>query len=128
MSEISARRSALRVSFDLDQERAVIGEMMSDYADLPDILEQVPLADFPPAHYAVRVSLAKAGAEIVAAAEEFDLSFAETVPRPWFSSRILPAPGDPVYEEITGSQLWRELKLLNQLGVTRGQLGAQTRS
>jgi putative protease len=24
--------------------------------------------------------------------------------------------------EITGSQLWRELKLFNQLGVTRGQL------
>ena len=26
--------------------------------------------------------------------------------------------------EITGAQLWRELKLLNQLGVTRGQMGA----
>jgi putative protease len=25
--------------------------------------------------------------------------------------------------EITGSQFWRELKLLNQLGVTRGQIG-----
>jgi putative protease len=25
--------------------------------------------------------------------------------------------------EITGQQLWRELKLLNQLGVTRGQMG-----
>ena len=25
--------------------------------------------------------------------------------------------------EITGPQLWRELKLLNQLGVTRGQIG-----
>jgi putative protease len=24
--------------------------------------------------------------------------------------------------EITGSQLWRELKLLNQLGVTRGPI------
>ncbi|HOX57091.1 MAG TPA: DUF3656 domain-containing protein [Candidatus Paceibacterota bacterium] len=30
--------------------------------------------------------------------------------------------------EISGSQLWRELKLLNQLGVTRGQLGAQLRT
>ncbi|MFM2082288.1 MAG: hypothetical protein RL380_979, partial [Verrucomicrobiota bacterium] len=25
--------------------------------------------------------------------------------------------------EITGTQLWRELKLHNQLGVTRGQMG-----
>ena len=28
--------------------------------------------------------------------------------------------------EITGPQLWRELKLLNQLGVTRGQIGGGT--
>jgi len=28
--------------------------------------------------------------------------------------------------EITGTQLWRELKLRNQLGVTRGQLGKST--
>jgi putative protease len=27
--------------------------------------------------------------------------------------------------EITGQQLWRELKLLNQLGVTRGQIGSR---
>ena len=27
--------------------------------------------------------------------------------------------------EITGAQLWRELKVVNQLGVTRGQLGAR---
>ena len=27
--------------------------------------------------------------------------------------------------ELTGTQLWRELKLLNQLGVTRSQIGAQ---
>ena len=26
--------------------------------------------------------------------------------------------------EITGTDLWRELKLLNQLGVTRGQMDA----
>lgn len=30
--------------------------------------------------------------------------------------------------EITGAQLWRELKLLNQLGVTRGQIGRQNPS
>jgi len=30
--------------------------------------------------------------------------------------------------EITGPQLWRELKLVNQLGVTRGQLGAKEHS
>ena len=28
--------------------------------------------------------------------------------------------------EITGSQLWKKLKLQNQLGVTRGPLGVST--
>jgi GWxTD domain-containing protein len=78
----------------------------SDYPELPNVLEEVSLADFPPAHYTVRVSVAKAGTEIVSAAEEFDLSFAESVPRPWFSSRVLPETGDPVYAEIMGSQLF----------------------
>jgi putative protease len=27
--------------------------------------------------------------------------------------------------EIAGAELWRELKLLNQLGVTRGQIGGR---
>ncbi|OGD18590.1 MAG: hypothetical protein A2Y70_01440 [Candidatus Aminicenantes bacterium RBG_13_64_14] len=78
----------------------------SDYPELPNVLEEVSLADFPPAHYTVRVSVANAGAEVVSAAEEFDLTFAESVPRPWFSSRVLPDPGDPVYAEIMGSQLF----------------------
>ncbi|MEN6310634.1 MAG: tetratricopeptide repeat protein, partial [Acidobacteriota bacterium] len=67
---------------------------------------QVPLADFPVAHYTVRVSVANAGAEIVSAAEEFDLTFAEAVPRPWFSARVLPDAGDAVYSEIAGAQLY----------------------
>jgi putative protease len=30
--------------------------------------------------------------------------------------------------EITGPQLWGQLKLLNQLGVTRGQMAGEPRS
>lgn len=78
----------------------------ADYAELPNIVEQVPLAGFPPAHYAVRVSVGHAGVEIAAASEEFDLTFAESIPRPWVSSRLLPQPGDPVYAEIVGAQLF----------------------
>jgi GWxTD domain-containing protein len=77
----------------------------ADYPDLPVIVEEVPLADFPAAHYTVRVSFGRGGTEIVSASEEFDLSYAEAVPRPWFSSRILPEPGDPYYDEVLGTQL-----------------------
>jgi GWxTD domain-containing protein len=77
----------------------------ADYPDLPVVVEQVPLADFPAAHYTVRVSFGRGGTTIVSASEEFDLSYAEAVPRPWFSSRILPEPGDPYYDGVLGSQL-----------------------
>lgn len=83
-----------------------IRRKLSDYPELPDILEKVSLTDFPPAHYTVRVSVANGGAEIVSSTEEFDLSFAESVPRPWFSSRILSPAGDSVYSEIMGGQLF----------------------
>jgi GWxTD domain-containing protein len=78
----------------------------ADYPDLPTALEEVSLDDFPPAHYAVRVSVASGGTDVVTAAEEFDLSFADFLPRPWFSSRILPDAGDPFYSEIMGAQLF----------------------
>lgn len=74
--------------------------------ELPDFLEEISLADLPPAHYKVRVSFLFRGAEIVSAAEEFDVTFAEALPRPWFSSRVLPAAGDPVYSEVVGGQLF----------------------
>ncbi len=77
----------------------------ADYPDLPVVVEEVPLADFPAAHYTVRVSFGRGGTQIVSASEEFDLSYAEAVPRPWFSSRILPEPGDPYYDGVLGSQL-----------------------
>ncbi len=78
----------------------------AEYPDLPVALEETALADFPPAHYEVRVSVSNGGTEVVAASEEFDLTFAEAVPRPWFSSRVLPDAGDPGYGEIVGSQLF----------------------
>lgn len=92
----------------LKEGRAVrdIRRKPADCPDLPDVLEEIPLADLPPDHYTVRVSLASAGAVIVSASEEFDLSFAEKIPRPWSSSRVLPDAGDPVYPEITGGQLF----------------------
>jgi len=78
----------------------------SECPDLPDILEEVPLADFAPAHYALKVAVGSGGAEIVSAVEEFDVSFAERLPRPWFFSRVLPDAGDPAYSGIVGLQLF----------------------
>jgi tetratricopeptide (TPR) repeat protein len=78
----------------------------SDYEDLPNVLERIALSDFAPAHYAIKVGLVAGGAEIVSATEEFDVSFADRLPRPWFVSRILPDAGDAVYAGIIGRQLF----------------------
>jgi tetratricopeptide (TPR) repeat protein len=78
----------------------------SECPDLPDILEEVSLSDFAPAHYVLKVALGSGGVEIVSALEEFDVSFAEHLPRPWFSSGVLPDASDPAYLGIVGLQLF----------------------
>ncbi len=103
----TAASGEVRIAFFKDgQPFRDIRRRPADYPDLPDVFEEVALADFPPASYTVRIALASAGAEIVSAAEEFEVSFAEAVPRPWFSSRVLPDPSDPVYQELVGAQLF----------------------
>lgn len=101
-----AASGEVRIEFLKDgQSFRTIARRPADYPDRPDILEQVPLADFPPAHYAVKVAFVRSGVELVSAVEEFDLSFAESVPRPWVSSRVHPPSGDPSYTETTGVEL-----------------------
>ena len=87
-----------------DQIFREITRKPSEYPDLPDALEEIPLVDFPPAHYQVRVSLLDGNTEVVTATEEFELTFAPSVGRPWYSSRVLPEPGDPIYSQIAGTQ------------------------
>jgi len=89
-----------------DQTFREITRKPSEFPDLPNALEEIPLADFPPAHYKVQISLFSAGSEVVTAEDEFDLTFATAVSRPWFSSRVLPEAGDPIYDQITGLQLF----------------------
>jgi tetratricopeptide (TPR) repeat protein len=78
----------------------------SECPELPDVLEEIALSDFPPAQYTLKVAVSSGGAEIVSATEEFDVSFAERLPRPWFFSGVLPAAGDPAYLGIIGIQLF----------------------
>ncbi len=107
LTEELARKGEIRIELLKDGEPfRELRRRASDHRELPDILEEIPLADVPPAHYMVRVSFLVGAAEVVSAAEEFDLSFAEAVPRPWFSSRVLPEAGDPVYSEVIGAQLF----------------------
>lgn len=79
---------------------------VTDYIDWPYIVEALSLASFSPAHYQIKVSLQLGDKEVSASEEEFDLSHQTVIPRPWVHSRILPAPSDPLYDFIIGSQLF----------------------
>ena len=102
-------RSKGEVKYAFFREDQPFREMVrkaADYAALPDIIESFPLADFPPDHYRIQVSFVADGAEVVAARDEFDVTFADALPRPWLYARILPEPSDPFYARLIGLQLF----------------------
>jgi GWxTD domain-containing protein len=103
----TAKTAELKIQFIKDgQTFREIVRKPSEYRELPDALEEVPLKDFPASHYRVQVSVVESGKAVVTAADEFDLTYATAVPRPWYSSRVLPETGSPLYDEITGLQLF----------------------
>ncbi len=77
---------------------------IGEYKDIPDIAEQIPLRDFPPAHYTIRVTLQIDGREVLSERDEFDLTHVEGIPRPWIYTNLLAAPDSPVYDFILGTQ------------------------
>ncbi len=79
---------------------------VAEYAAFPDIVERIPLAELAPANYILATSFWVGGREVVSAKDEFALSFAEVLPRPWTYARVLVGPGDPLYLQTVGAQLF----------------------
>jgi putative protease len=74
--------------------------------------------------------LAQTGAEYVAkmlalGVRHFRIEFVNETPRQ--AAQTISKYRELLDGRITGSELWKELQLLNQLGVTRGQMGAVER-
>lgn len=102
-----AAAAEIRLAFLKDgQPFRTIVRKPSECPDLPDIVEEVALSDFAPAHYTLKAAVGSGGAEIVSAMEEFEVSFADRLPRPWFFSRVLPDAGDPVHMGTIGLQFF----------------------
>ncbi len=104
--DLRARGELKYAFFRQDQPFRETVRKASEYATLPDIIEAFPLTDFPPDHYRVQVSFVTEGGVAVSAREEFDVSFAEALPRPWIYARILPEPSNPLYARVIGIQLF----------------------
>lgn len=94
-----------------EEEFRTVRRKIPEYADLPNILEQFPLRDYPPSHYRIQVSLLVEGKEVLTAREDFAVTFAEAVVRPWIYSKVLAEIQDPIYEFIIGTQLYNSGKI-----------------
>jgi GWxTD domain-containing protein len=96
-----------------DQEIKTVVRPLAEYADPVHIIQEVPLADFPPAYYAVRVSLRDGAAkELIGDTARFFVSLSPSVPRPWILYAPLPGPGDPYYANVIGMQYLRAQDLV----------------
>lgn len=93
------------------QEFRSLSRKISEYPDLPDFVEGFSLAEFPPAHYRIQVSLVANGREVLSDNDEFDLTHVAAIARPWIYSKILPETEDPAYDYLIGTQLLNSGKL-----------------
>lgn len=85
---------------------------LTEYPDLPNILEQFPLQGFIPAHYRIEIYLEVDGKEILFNKEDFDVSYLEALARPWIYNKVLTGIENPVYEFIIGTQLYNSGKIM----------------
>ncbi len=88
------------------QEFQSATKKVAECAELPNVIEQFSLQNFPPAHYNIQVSLLVDDREVLFESDEFDITHLEAIPRPWLYSKILPEASDPVYSYIIGTQLF----------------------
>ena len=101
------KKTELRFTFlKDDQEFRSFTRRLAEYPGFPDMLEEVALTDWVPAHYRVQVALMVDGAAVVSAADEFDITPRVAVGRPWFYSNIPPPSSDPVYDYLIGTQVY----------------------
>ncbi|UCC40299.1 MAG: GWxTD domain-containing protein [Candidatus Aminicenantes bacterium] len=84
---------------------------LNEFLELPNIVEEFSLQEFPPDHYRVQVSLFVDGREILSDSEDFDITYLEAFARPWIYSKLLPDTQDPIYAYLIGTQLFNSGKI-----------------
>jgi hypothetical protein len=78
---------------------------LREYARLPGLSEEFPLAGLQPAYYDLKVSvLDAAGKERLSATVPFLISPAAALPRPWVLSLTQPPSNDPSFANVLGNQ------------------------
>ena len=88
------------------EEFKTFTRQIEEYDGIPDFIEQFPLKELFPAHYRIQVGLWYESREILKVYDEFDVTHAKSIARPWIHSQLLAATDDPVYGYVIGRQLY----------------------
>jgi tetratricopeptide (TPR) repeat protein len=109
LTDTMEKNGSLRFTIEKeDQPFQLFTRSLTDYQDPAHVVEDIPLANFRPAYYAVNVALLDANkTEVVSGKTPFFVSLRPQVPRPWIIYAPLPPPGDPAFTNILGMQSLR---------------------
>ncbi|MCP2597497.1 GWxTD domain-containing protein, partial [Candidatus Aminicenantes bacterium AC-335-G13] len=86
------------VFFKDDKQFLIFTKKINEYSDeLINFIKEFSLSSFSPAHYKIKVSLFKKDKEILSEWDEFEITPAPFMPRPWVYHRTLLPPENPIY-------------------------------
>jgi len=91
-----------------DEQFMTFTRKVSEYQNGINFKEELALQKFPPEHYRIKVVLLDGNRELISEREEFDITSASYISRPWVHYRVLPPSNDPVYSSILGKQFFNK--------------------
>ncbi len=107
LNPILEQSGLLKFDFVKDNEQFLSRtKKVREYQDRMNFNEEFALHEFPPGYYRIKVSLWDQGQEVLSETENFEVTPAAGLPRPWIYSRTLLPPDDPAYAFILGGQFF----------------------
>jgi GWxTD domain-containing protein len=101
---------------------------VGDYPNPLDILEEFPLANFPPDAYWLTVTLEEDGRVLETQREPFEITPVVSLPRPWVFSQTYSPPSHPGYSFALGKQFMNQGGFDQALGCLKKAYQAQPNS
>jgi len=103
------QRGTLKFEFFKENERlSSLIKRINEYQDKINFKEEFSLQKFPPGYYRIKVSLLDGDHEVLSETENFEITPASSLPRPWVYSRTLSPSSNPDYSFILGRQFFNK--------------------
>ncbi|MFQ6109691.1 MAG: tetratricopeptide repeat protein, partial [Candidatus Aminicenantales bacterium] len=101
----------MNLKFEFLKEEIPVLTVVKDVKQYPDkknIVQEFSLQKFLPGYYRIKISLIGNHQELLSREEEFEITSAAAIPRPWVYSRTSLPSSHPVFSFIIGGQLFNK--------------------